>query len=166
MKYGINRDQALDLVRENLHNDNLVKHSLATEAVMQALAEKLGEDQEKWGLAGLLHDLDAEQTESDLAAHTHETVRILKRYGIADDIVEAIRLHNEAAHDDRRRRLSPCPGCRRDDHRPHHGHGFGLSDKNWPASNEIGHQALQGKSFAAGASREIIADVKNWGWNR
>ncbi|NLV24685.1 MAG: HDIG domain-containing protein [Deltaproteobacteria bacterium] len=165
MKYGINRDQALDLVRENLHNDNLVKHSLATEAVMQALAEKLGEDQEKWGLAGLLHDLDAEQTESDLAAHTHETVRILKRYGIADDIVEAIRLHNEAAHDDRRSTVF------------HHALAAGETITGLITATALVYpdkklasvkpksvtKRFKEKSFAAGASREIIAECEKLG---
>jgi len=105
MHYGIDRDQALSLVRHHLHHPNLVKHSLATEAVMRTLAKKLGEDPEKWALAGLLHDLDADQTENDLAAHTHETVRILRGQGVDEEIIEAIRLHNEAAHPDRRSTL-------------------------------------------------------------
>ncbi|MBN1140337.1 MAG: HDIG domain-containing protein [Deltaproteobacteria bacterium] len=105
MDYGIDRAQALDLVRQQLSNPNLIKHCLATEAVMRALAKKLGADPEQWGLAGLLHDLDAEQTEGDLAAHTHETVRVLRQQGVDPEIVEAIRLHNEAAHPDRRANL-------------------------------------------------------------
>ena len=48
MDYGINREEALTLLKENVRNENLIKHCLATEAVMKALAEELGEDKEKW----------------------------------------------------------------------------------------------------------------------
>jgi uncharacterized protein len=102
MPYGMTRDEALSLVHNHLKNPNMIKHCLATEAVMKALAEKLGEDPEKWGLAGLLHDLDAESSGDDLSVHTHETVRILKEKGLDEGIIEAIRLHNESAHQDKR----------------------------------------------------------------
>ena len=75
----------------------MLKHCLASEAVMKALAERVGEDPEKWGLAGLLHDLDAE-THTDLDVHTRGTARILRDLGVDEEIVEAIRLHNEQAH--------------------------------------------------------------------
>jgi len=97
MNYGIERDEALALVREHLKNPNMVNHCLASEAVMGALAEKLGEDVEKWRLAGLLHDLDSE-THTDLDTHTRETARILNEKGVDPEIVEAIRLHNLQAH--------------------------------------------------------------------
>ena len=64
---------------------------------MRALAEKVGEDPEKWGLAGLLHDLDAE-SHPDLDVHTRETARILGEIGVDAEIIEAVRLHNEQAH--------------------------------------------------------------------
>ena len=75
----------------------LVNHCLAAEAVFGALAEKLGEDPEKWRLTGLLHDLDAE-SHNDLDVHTRETARILTEKGVDPEIVEAIRLHNPQAH--------------------------------------------------------------------
>lgn len=94
---GILREKALELVREHIHNENLFKHCLASEAVLRAMAARLGEDVEKWGLAGLLHDLDSE-THPDLAVHTQETVRILAGLGVHAEIIEAIRLHNPKAH--------------------------------------------------------------------
>jgi putative nucleotidyltransferase with HDIG domain len=97
MTYGITREEALTLVREKIQNKNMINHCLASEAVLQAMAERLGEDREKWGLAGLLHDLDTE-TQPDLAAHTTETVEILKEKGVDQEIIEAIRLHNLQAH--------------------------------------------------------------------
>lgn len=97
MSYGISRDAALSLVNEHVKSPNMLKHCLASEAVMRALAERVGEDPEQWGLTGLLHDLDAE-THTDLDVHTLETVRILREKGVDEEIIEAIRLHNEQAH--------------------------------------------------------------------
>ena len=64
------REEALALVKEHLKNRNLVKHCLAVEACMKAVAAKLGRDPEPWGLAGLVHDLDYEVTEKSPELHT------------------------------------------------------------------------------------------------
>ena len=98
----MNRDEALELVRTYIKNENMVKHCLASEAVLRAVAKRLGRDPEKWGLAGLLHDLDVEITNADLKVHVLKTVEILKEKGIDPEIIEAIRLHNEYAHGDKR----------------------------------------------------------------
>jgi putative nucleotidyltransferase with HDIG domain len=75
----------------------MIFHCLASEAVLRALARKLGRDEEKWGLAGLLHDLDVEITHADPKVHGLETARMLTEMGIDPEVVEAIRLHNEQA---------------------------------------------------------------------
>lgn len=93
----MNRTDALDLLNEYVKNEKMIAHCLASEAVMRALAERLGEDTEKWGLAGLLHDLDVEFTAHDMKTHAMETARILREKGVDEDIVEAIMLHNEDA---------------------------------------------------------------------
>ncbi len=87
------RDEALSLVKQHLKNKNLVKHCLAVEACMRAMAERLGADEEKWGLAGILHDLDYEVTEKSPETHTHETLKILEPYGLDPDIIRAIQAH-------------------------------------------------------------------------
>lgn len=87
------RDEALELVKKHLKNKNLVKHSLAVEACMRAMAVKLGQDVEKWGLAGILHDLDYELTEKSPELHTTETVKVLEEIGIDADIIRTIRAH-------------------------------------------------------------------------
>ncbi len=97
------REKALELLRTHLKNDNLVKHCLASEAVMRALAARLGGDPALWGLAGLLHDIDVELTAGDLSRHTHEAVRILRENGLPEDLIEAVKLHNEAAHGGKKR---------------------------------------------------------------
>ncbi len=96
MSYGISREEGLHLVTSHIQNRNLINHCLAAEAVLRAMAERLGEDKDKWGLAGLLHDLDSE-SHADLAIHTRETVAILKEKGLDAEIIEAIRLHNPTA---------------------------------------------------------------------
>lgn len=65
---------------------------------MRALATRLGADVELWGLAGLLHDIDVELTSGELSRHTHEAVRILKENGLPENLIEAVKMHNEAAH--------------------------------------------------------------------
>jgi len=87
------RENAQELVKEHLKNKNLVKHSLAVEACMKAVAVRLGQDAEKWGLAGLLHDLDYELTEKNPELHTTETVKILLEHGLPPDIVHAVQAH-------------------------------------------------------------------------
>jgi putative nucleotidyltransferase with HDIG domain len=89
----MDREEALDLVKQHLKNKNLVKHSLAVEACMKAVAARLNQDEAKWALAGILHDLDYELTEKSPELHTTETVRILGSLGIAPDIIQAIQAH-------------------------------------------------------------------------
>lgn len=87
------REEALELVKKHLKNKNLIKHSLAVEACMKAMASRLNKDVEKWGLAGILHDLDYEITEKSPELHTTETVKILKEIGIEPDIINTIQAH-------------------------------------------------------------------------
>jgi len=87
------REEALETVRKYLKNKNLVKHSLAVEACMRAVASRLNQDVEKWGLAGILHDLDYEITEKSPELHTTETVKILNELKIDPDIIHAVQAH-------------------------------------------------------------------------
>lgn len=91
------RTEALELLKAHVKNDKMIAHCLASEAVLRALAEHLGEDIEQWGLAGLLHDLDVEITNADPRTHALEGARMLEEKGVDADVVEAIRLHNEEA---------------------------------------------------------------------
>ena len=89
----MDRDEALGLVKQHLKNKNLIKHSLAVEACMRAMARRLGQDEEKWGLAGILHDMDYEVTEKNPELHTRETVKILQEMGVEGDIIRTIQAH-------------------------------------------------------------------------
>jgi putative nucleotidyltransferase with HDIG domain len=81
----LTRDDAVRLIEEHVKNKNLRKHMFATEAVMGALADRLGENREIWALAGLLHDLDYDQTVRDPKRHG----------GLPDEILKAIMAHCE-----------------------------------------------------------------------
>ena len=91
---GITREEALDLLKIHLKNEKLISHCIASEAIMRALARRLGEDPQVWGLAGLLHDLDYELTSEDPAAHGAETARLLEGKGISPAIIDAVKNHN------------------------------------------------------------------------
>jgi len=91
------RDEAEELLKSHVKSERMLAHSLASEAVLRALARRLGRDEEAWGLAGLLHDIDIEAVEGDLNRHGLEAAPILKKAGVADEIAEAIVMHNETA---------------------------------------------------------------------
>lgn len=88
----ISRDKALEIVKEYVKNQNLVKHMLAVEAAMAAYAKKFGEDEERWRIAGLLHDFDWEIHPS-LDQHPQEGAKILKAKGVDDDLIRTIQSH-------------------------------------------------------------------------
>jgi len=90
------REEAVQLLNEYVKNERMLNHCYSSEAVLKALARRLGEDEEKWGAAGLLHDLDIELVGGDLSMHGLEAEKILKEKGLDTDIIDAIVMHNEA----------------------------------------------------------------------
>jgi len=62
----MNRDEAIKLLHEYIKSPNMLNHCYASEAVMRGMAKRLGRDEDKWGLAGLLHDLDVELVNADV----------------------------------------------------------------------------------------------------
>lgn len=165
MDYGISRERSLELLNQHLSNRNLINHCLASEVVMRALARHFDEDEQLWGLTGLLHDLDVEMTLDDLPRHTHETVRILREEGVAEEIIEAIRMHNEMAHDDKR------------NERFHHALAAGETITGLIVATALVYpdkklasvkpksvrKRFKERAFAAGANREIIAECEQIG---
>jgi len=94
---NITRDNALELLKTHIKNENMIKHSLASEAVMRALAKKLGEDENLWAMAGLLHDLDSELVNADMKTHGLKTAEILREKKLPQELIEAVKMHNEYA---------------------------------------------------------------------
>ena len=89
----MNRDQALTAVKEKISNQNLIKHMLATEAVMRALAEKFGQNVEEWGLAGLLHDIDLDECKGDMSVHGRLSADMARALGVPESVCHAIVCH-------------------------------------------------------------------------
>ena len=92
----MNREEAFNLLKENVFNQNLIKHCLAVEAIMGVLARYFGKDQEKWALAGLLHDIDYDKVKDDLSQHSLVGAQMLEKLGLDKDIFQAVKVHNEA----------------------------------------------------------------------
>jgi putative nucleotidyltransferase with HDIG domain len=92
----MNREEALGSIKDKVKNENLIKHMLATEAIMRALARRLGDDEEQWGLTGLLHDIDVELTEGDMYHHSKIGAVLVKEMGASEAMTRAILVHNEA----------------------------------------------------------------------
>jgi putative nucleotidyltransferase with HDIG domain len=90
------REEAEGLLKNYVKNERMLDHSYAAEAILRALARRLGRDEEKWGLAGLLHDIDIEAVGGDLSRHGIEAEKILAEAGIDPEIVDAVKMHNEA----------------------------------------------------------------------
>jgi putative nucleotidyltransferase with HDIG domain len=92
----ISRENALNLLNDNIQNANMIKHCLASEAVLRAIALKLNMDQDEWGLAGLLHDIDVEITNADPYQHGPYAAGMLDGL-LSPEAVDAIVMHNEVA---------------------------------------------------------------------
>lgn len=88
----MNRAEALKIVHDNVKNENLVRHMLAVEAAMRFYAVKYGEDQDIWGITGILHDFDWEIHPS-LEQHPLAGAPILRERGVPEEIVQAILSH-------------------------------------------------------------------------
>lgn len=88
----MNREEALNIVKEFVKNENLIHHMLAVEAAMRFYAEKLGQDAELWGITGLLHDFDWE-IHPTLEEHPQAGAPILRARGVPEEIVRAILSH-------------------------------------------------------------------------
>ena len=86
------REDAWKLLHEYTQSGSLIKHALAVEAAMRAYARKLGEDEEKWGMVGLLHDFDYEQHPNP-EEHPMVGSRILEETGYPADVIYAIESH-------------------------------------------------------------------------
>jgi putative nucleotidyltransferase with HDIG domain len=89
------RENAFDLLKRYVKSEKMIIHSLCSEAVMRAIARETGNDEEKFGLAGLLHDIDVEITSADPKIHGLKSVGILEPEGLDPEIIDAIAMHNE-----------------------------------------------------------------------
>lgn len=158
----MNREQALNLLKERLKNKNLYKHCLAAEACLREIARHFGENEEVWGLAGLLHDIDYEETVNEPARHGLIGAEILEKEGLTSDIIYAIKVH--AGHFAPKSKLDwalfatdPLTGLIVASALMH-------PDKKLQSlDTDFVIRRFKEKRFAAGANREQISTCKNLG---
>lgn len=101
----MDRNEAIEELKVRIKNPNMIKHSLAVEAVMKGLAEYFNEDIEKWKLAGLMHDVDYEKTADDPSKHSIVGAGILEDLGFDSSIVYAVKAHNPYHGIERKRKM-------------------------------------------------------------
>lgn len=154
------REEALAFVRQQVKNGNSVKHMLATEAIMRALAARFQEDKELWGLAGLVHDIDMEIADykENPERHGAEGARILAEKGFSQEIVEAVKAHNPATGKVRETLLEKTIYC------TDPLTGLIVAATLVSPSKKLGDlsgasvlKRFRESSFARGANREVIA---------
>jgi predicted hydrolase (HD superfamily) len=92
----ISREEAVQILQNNILSENMRKHCYASEAVLRALARRLGRNEDEWGIAGLLHDVDVEITHADPFTHGPYAEKLLKGK-VTDEMLDAIVMHNEVA---------------------------------------------------------------------
>jgi len=160
----VTREEALDSIKANIENKNTIKHMLATEAIMRALARRFGEDKEEWGLTGLLHDIDMELTEGDMSTHSRLGADLARELGASEAMAHAILCHNQAHGIPMETRLDKALCCAD----PLTGLVIAAALVR-PDKKLAGVEAksvrkrFKEKSFAAGANREQIAQCTELG---
>jgi len=158
------REDALNSIETNVENRNLIKHMLATEAIMRALARHFGEDEDEWGITGLLHDIDVELTGGDMSTHSKLGADLAREMGAGEDMVHAILCHNEAHGVSRETRLDKALFCADPITGLITAAALVRPDKKL-AGVEVKSikKRFKEKSFAAGAKREQIATCSELG---
>ena len=156
------REEALSLIKSKVKNVNLIKHMLATEAVMKFLARDLGEDEDLWGLAGLLHDVDYDQTVEDPNRHGLLGAEWLGELAVDMRIIQAMKSHPghippQSKMDWALHAVDPLTGLIVASALMHPSRGLREMDK-WFVLKRF-----KEKRFAAGANREQIKQCEKLG---
>ncbi len=91
----MNREEAINLIKEKLGDKYLVNHSIAVGAIMKGLAKYFNENEERWEICGILHDIDYQETKDDPYKHSLLGGEYLKSLGFDDEFTDAVKSHNE-----------------------------------------------------------------------
>ncbi len=158
-----NRDEILDSIHGNVQDKNMIRHMLTTEAIMRALAKKLGEDEEEWGITGLIHDIDMELVEGDMCSHSRLGADIARELGAGEAMVHAVLCHNEAHGVPQETKLDKALFCAD----PLSGFITAAAlvrpDKLGGLTAKSVLKRFREKSFAAGVNREQVAQCQEIG---
>jgi putative nucleotidyltransferase with HDIG domain len=152
------RDEALALVRDKTDKETTVRHLISVEGVMRRLARHFGEDEDTWGLVGLFHDLDQDQTHDDPDRHAYQAAEWLREAGADERVVTGVLAH---AHEEHRTDRMTRAVVHADAVagllvaaalvRPEKAHGMKLSSVR---------KKLKDKAFAPGVNRDEILEVE------
>jgi putative nucleotidyltransferase with HDIG domain len=152
------RGEALALVREKTDKETTVRHLISVEGVMRRLARHFGEDEDTWGLVGLFHDLDQDQTHDDPDRHAYQAAEWLREAGADERVVTGVLAH---AHEEHRTDRMTKAVVHADAVagllvaaalvRPEKAHGMKLSSVK---------KKLKDKAFAPGVNRDEILEVE------
>ena len=152
------RDEALALVRDKAEKETTVRHLISVEGVMRRLARHFGEDEDTWGLVGLFHDLDQDQTHDDPDRHAYQAAEWLREAGADERVVTGVLAH---AHEEHRTDRMTRAVVHADAVagllvaaalvRPEKAHGMKLSSVR---------KKLKDKAFAPGVNRDEILEVE------
>jgi putative nucleotidyltransferase with HDIG domain len=163
MTAKFDRDKILDSIQTNVQDKNMVKHMLATEAIMRALARKLGEDEEEWGITGLIHDIDVELVEDDMSSHSKLGADIARELGASGTMEHAILCHNEAHGVPRETKLDKALFCADPLSGLITAAALVRPDKLGGLTTKSVMKRFREKSFAAGVNREQVAQCQEIG---
>jgi putative nucleotidyltransferase with HDIG domain len=163
MKSKLNKDEVLDSIHDNVQDKNMIKHMLATEAIMRALAKKLREDEEEWGLTGLIHDIDMELVDGDMSSHSKLGADIAQELGASETMSHAILCHNEAHGVPRETKLDKALFCADPLSGLITAAALVRPDKLSGLTTKSVMKRFREKSFAAGVNREQVAQCQEIG---
>jgi putative nucleotidyltransferase with HDIG domain len=163
MTSKLNRDEILDSIHGNVQEKNTIKHMLATEVIMRALARKLGEDEEEWGITGLIHDIDMELVEGDMSSHSRLSADIAQELGASTPMVHAVLSHNEAHGVPRETKLDKALFCADPLSGLITAAALVRPDKLSGLTTKSVMKRFREKSFAAGVNREQVAQCQEIG---
>lgn len=163
MKSKLNREEILDSIHGNVQDRNMIKHMLATESIMRALARKLGEDEEEWGITGLIHDIDVELVEGDMSSHGRLGSDLARELGANGAMAHAILCHNEAHDVPRETKLDKALFCADPLSGLITAAALVRPDKLGGLTSKSVMKRFHEKSFAAGVDREQVAQCQKIG---
>ncbi len=101
----MDRQKAFEILKENVETKPILRHCFAVEAAMKAYAEKFGEDVQRWGMIGLLHDVDFEKYPDE---HPDHAPQLLEGYGFDDEFIQTILSHGIGKEEMRTTKASKC----------------------------------------------------------
>ena len=156
MRPRFDRDKILESIHANVQDKNMIKHMLATEAIMRALARRLGEDEEEWGITGLVHDIDSELVEGDMNSHSKLGADIARELGASEAMAHAVLCHNEAHGVPRETKLDKALYCADPLSGLITAAALVRPDRLSGLATKSVMKRFREKSFAAGVSREQV----------